>query len=51
MAHRGGRIIDTDLRISQLLQVSSDNQQREQGSEDNPNVNAHDKHAGQPRCR
>jgi hypothetical protein len=41
MAHRGGRIIDTDLLISQLLQVSSDDQEREQGSEDNPNVNAY----------
>jgi hypothetical protein len=41
-AHRGGRIIDTDtLRISVVLQVSSDDQEREQGSEDNPNVNAH----------
>jgi hypothetical protein len=41
MAHRGGRIIDTDLSISHLLQVSSENQERKQGSEDNPNVNAH----------
>jgi TolB-like protein len=40
MAHRGGRVIDTDtLRIS--VQVSSDGQEREQDSEDNPNVNAH----------
>ena len=42
MAHRGGRVIDTDtLRISPLVQVSSDGQEREQDSEDNPNVNAH----------
>jgi hypothetical protein len=43
MAHRGGRIIDTDtLRISLVLLVSSDDQEREQGSEDNtPNVSAH----------
>jgi len=41
VAHRGSRIIDTDLRISQLLHVSSDNQEGEEGSEDNPNVNAH----------
>jgi hypothetical protein len=43
MAYRGGRIIDTDTqRVSLVLQVSSDDQEREQGSEDNnPNVNAH----------
>jgi hypothetical protein len=43
MAYRGCRIIDTDtLRVSLVLQVSSDDQEREQGSEDNnPNVNAH----------
>jgi hypothetical protein len=42
MAHRGGRVIDTDtLRISPVVQVSSDGQEREQDSEDNPNVNAH----------
>ena len=43
MTHPGGRIIDTDtLRISLVLQVSSDDQEHEQGSEDNnPNVNAH----------
>jgi hypothetical protein len=43
MAYRGGRIIHTDtLRVSLVLQVSSDDQEREQGSEDNnPNVNAH----------
>jgi TolB-like protein len=42
MAHRGGRVIDTDtLRISPLVQVSRDGQEREQDSEDNPNVNAH----------
>jgi hypothetical protein len=29
------------LRISVVLQVSSDDQEREQRSEDNPNVNAH----------
>jgi hypothetical protein len=40
MAHRSGRVIDTDtLRISPVVQVSSDGQ--EQDSEDNPNVNAH----------
>ena len=42
MAHRSGRVIDTDtLRISPVVQVSSDGQEREQDSEDNPNVNAH----------
>jgi hypothetical protein len=42
MAHRSGRVIDTDMLISLVLQVSSDDQEREQGSEDNnPNVNAH----------
>jgi hypothetical protein len=42
MAHWGGRIIDTDtLRIPLVLQVSSDDQQHEQGSEDNNPVNAH----------
>jgi hypothetical protein len=43
MTHPGGRIIDTDtLRISLVLQVSSDDQEHEQGSEDNnPNVSAH----------
>ena len=42
MAHRGGRVIDTDtLRISPVVQVSSDGQEREQDSEDNSNVNAH----------
>jgi hypothetical protein len=33
MTHPGGRIIDTDtLRISLVLQVSSDDQEHEQGS-------------------
>jgi hypothetical protein len=43
MPYRRGRIIDTGaLRAPQVLKVSSDDQQREQGSEDNnPNVNAH----------
>ena len=43
MAYRGGRIINTDtLRVSLVLQVSSDDPEREQGSEDNnQNVNAH----------
>ena len=42
MAHRGGRVIGTDtLRISLVLHVSSDGQEREQGPEDNPDVNAH----------
>jgi hypothetical protein len=42
LAHRGARVISTDtLRISVVLQVSSNDQEREQGSEDNPNVNAH----------
>jgi hypothetical protein len=42
MTYRGGRVIDTDtLRISPVVQVSSDGQEREQDSEDNPNVNAH----------
>jgi hypothetical protein len=36
-------MIDTDtLRVSLVLRVSSDDQEREQGSEDiTPNVNAH----------
>lgn len=39
MAHRGNRVIDTDtLRISVVLQVSSNDQEREQHSEDYPNV-------------
>ena len=41
MAHRSGRIIDTDALISLVLHVSSDGQEREQGSEDNPGVSAH----------
>ena len=42
MARRGGRVIGADvLRISALLRVSRDGQEREQGSEDNPNVHAH----------
>jgi hypothetical protein len=42
VAHRGGRVIGADvLRISALLRVSRDGQEREQGSEDNPNVHAH----------
>jgi TolB-like protein len=46
MAHRGNRVIDTDtLRISPLVQVSSDGQEREQDSKDNPNVNAHQRPA------
>ena len=39
MAYRGGRVIDTDtLRISPVVQVSSDGQEREQDSEDNPKL-------------
>jgi hypothetical protein len=41
MAHRGDRIIDTDLRIFRALHVSNDSQEREQGGQDNPNVKAH----------
>jgi hypothetical protein len=42
VAHRGGGVIGADaLRISALLPVSRDGQECEQGSEDNPNVNAH----------
>src|SRR5258707_5050130 len=42
MAHRGGRVIDTNtLRIFLVLHVPSDGQEREQGSEDNPDVHAH----------
>ena len=41
MTHRGGRIIDTDLRISRALHVSSDSQEREQGSQEDPKVKAH----------
>jgi hypothetical protein len=33
MAYRSGRMIDTDtLRVSLVLRVSSDDQEREQGS-------------------
>jgi len=39
MAYRGGRLIDANtLRISSVVQVSSNNQERDQGSEHNPNV-------------
>jgi hypothetical protein len=41
MAHRGGRIIDADLHISRALHVSNDSQEREQGSQDDPSVKAH----------
>jgi hypothetical protein len=42
LTHRGARVIGADtLRFSVLLQVSSDDQEREQRSKDNPNVNAH----------
>ena len=42
MAHRGGRVIDTNtLRIFLVLHIPSDGQEREQGSEDNPDVHAH----------
>jgi hypothetical protein len=41
MAHRSGRVIDTDTLISLVLHVSSDGQEHEQDSEDNPNINAH----------
>ena len=41
MAHRGGRIIDTDLRICWALHVPNDSQEREQGSQDDPNIKAH----------
>src|SRR5258708_15653775 len=42
MARRGGPVIDTNtLRIFLVLHVPSDGQEREQGSEDNQDVNAH----------
>src|SRR5262245_56503770 len=41
MAHRSDRVIDTDTLISLVSHVSSDGQEHEQDSEDNPNVNAH----------
>jgi hypothetical protein len=41
MAHRRGRVIDTDARRLLVLHVSRDDQEREQGSEDDPNVEAH----------
>src|SRR5262249_12311025 len=41
MAHPSGRVIDTDTLISLVSHVSSDGQEHEQDSEDNPNVNAH----------
>src|SRR5262249_42443496 len=41
-ACRGGRVIGTDmLSMSPLLHVSSDGEEREQGSDDDPNVNPH----------
>src|SRR5262249_45258902 len=41
MAHPSGGVIDTDTLIFVVSHVSSDGQQHEQDSEDNPNVNAH----------
>jgi len=42
LTRRGARVIGTDtLGISLLLNVSSDDQEREQGGEDDPNVKAH----------
>jgi hypothetical protein len=41
MAHRSGRVIDTDTRRLLVSQVLSDGPEQEQDSEDNPNVNAH----------
>jgi hypothetical protein len=41
VTHRRGRLIDTYSRRLLVLQVSNDDQEREQGSADNPNVNAH----------
>jgi hypothetical protein len=41
VTHRRGRLIDTYSRRLLVLHVSNDDQEREQGSEDNPNVNAH----------
>jgi hypothetical protein len=38
VAHRRGRVIDTDARRLLVLHVSSDDQEREQSSEDYPNV-------------
>jgi hypothetical protein len=50
-ARRGGRVIGTDmLCMSPLLHVSSDGQEREQGSKDDPNVNAHQRLSGNPRA-
>ena len=46
-ARRCGRVIGTDmLRMSPLLHVSSDGQEREQGSKDDPNANAHQRLSG-----
>jgi hypothetical protein len=48
-ARRGGRVIGTDmLRMSPLLHVSSDGQEREQGSKDDANVNAHQRNPRAP---
>ena len=41
VTHRRGRLIDTYGRRLLVLHVSNDDQEREQGSEDNQNVNAH----------
>jgi hypothetical protein len=52
MAYRGGRIIHTDtLRVSLVLQVSSDDQEREQGSEDNNQMSMRIRADQSPRCR
>jgi hypothetical protein len=40
VAHRRGRVIETDARRLLVLHVSSDDQEREQSSEDYPNVGA-----------
>src|SRR5262249_13106801 len=41
VTHRRGRLINTYSRRLLVLHVSNDDQEREQGSADNPNVNAH----------
>src|SRR5262249_52955358 len=40
VTHRRGRLIDTYSPRLLVLHVSNDDQEREQGSADNPNVNA-----------
>src|SRR5262249_37869352 len=42
LTHRGARVVGADaLRISLILQETSDGEEHKQDSEDDPNINAH----------